>query len=138
MSASLLPFFGGEYETETKGLPGDNDDLVHDGHLLHHRRHVAEDLLGQGDDVGVLLGREGLGLGVIAVDGDAEVVARGTGGAPHVRRIDGYGNLGLRHDVALGADRGYGEGAPGDGWDGFEDGGAGGVGEKGSRGPGDA
>jgi hypothetical protein len=80
----------------------------------------------------VLLGREGLGLSIIAVDGDAEVVARRSRGPPRVGRVYRYRDLGLLHNVALGSHGRDGKCAL-DGRDGSEDGGSGGIGEEGSR-----
>lgn len=118
-------------------LPSNDDDLVHHAHPLHHGGHVAPDLLRQGDDIGVLLGGEGLGLGVVAVDGDAEVVARGAGGARGVGRVHRHGDLGLAHDVALRPRGGERECALSGGGR-SEDGGARGAGETGNRSSGGA
>lgn len=91
------------------GLPSDNDNLVHYAHLLHGGRHCAVDGLVERDNLGILGGREGLRLRIVAVHGNTEMIASRAGSARSIWGVNGDGDFGLAYDVTLGADRGLAE-----------------------------
>lgn len=90
---------------ENSDLPGDDDDLVHNAHLLHHWGHGVVDLLSQWDDIVVLrAGGKRCGLRIFAGDWDGEVVAAAGSRTFGVGGVDTDGDFGFANDVAAVSD----------------------------------